>query len=174
MDEITIRDISTDRHSYRDQVAAFFRGLGEERSFIDISEARVMNSPVVIAALDGPRIIGLTGVGRKSLFLFTFIIINRAYQGRGLGRRLTAELMAQVRRFRSLTFSVMLDANVPSLKQHLAAGAQLVGHRKGTSYLFWPPAGPAGALLRTLIAAAFPFVKLYDICHDALSGTRKT
>lgn len=172
MAELTIKEIGAERGSYQREIAAFFAGLSDERSYIDISEGRVMQAVALIGAFDGAELVGLTGVGSKSLFLFTFIIINKRYQGRGLGRRLTETLMARVASLRRLTFSVMLDVNVASLRQHLAAGAKLVGHRKETSYLFWQPPGPLGSCLTLLIATLFPLVRLYDALRGG--GARET
>jgi hypothetical protein len=163
MESLHFEKISTNISYYEESIKQFLSTLNSEMKYIAISIERIMGSRSLIAVYDGPQIVGLTGL-EKRLFIFcTYVILNKKYQGKGLGKKLTVSLLKDASTLSRFIFSVMLIENIKSFHQHISAGAKLIGTRKGAYYLYWVPSGHYGFLYYWLVRLAFPFIKLYDL-----------
>ena len=99
----------------RQEVEAFLGGLQEERHFFHISPQRVMEAEYLLALKMDKELAGLTGIVRIWGAAFVFTVIQSAYQGRGLGRRIKGEMLERLGAPAELTDAV----------------CRIIGHKRG-------------------------------------------
>lgn len=125
-DEIAVR---------RDEIIDFLLGLGDERRTLFILEQNddeyyeacsclVDRSVLLLVAYSGGDVVGISGLDRRKHgnlsdllpLIFGYTVVDRRYQGKGLGSRLMSEKNKLMRRIRAFHVMEVTRENTPMRK----------------------------------------------------------
>jgi len=109
------------------------------------------------------KIIAIAGLEKKLGIIRGNLILKKTFHGKGLGKRIVAELITEAARKRyPFIMAVISDQNLGSVTLHKKIGYRLIGTRQNLSY-YVLPLTCVGKLLCASLNAIFPLFLLIDL-----------
>ncbi len=169
MSIISIIKISRGKHKYKEIISDFRDCLSNEAKFIYIPLDRIIKAHTLFVAMDGEKIVGVSGLEKKyGIVLSKFIIINKNYQGEKFSRQLTKTLINESLKNNLFIMAVNDVRNIKAWKHNIATGAKIIGQRQNLYHLFWFQSGVKGKMIFHFLKLIFPLVKIVDQCRRSV------
>lgn len=151
-------DVLTERNTYGEQIIRFLDQLDEERYYIKLTPERIMHSELVIAEFDHENIIALCGARRRFKLLWSYFLIKREHQGRGLGWKFSEELIRRSKERYNVLMSIVDSNNTKMAAVFTKTGYRLIGSRKNINY-YCVPLNWKGQIIYHVMKAGFPLIR---------------
>jgi GNAT superfamily N-acetyltransferase len=170
-----IMNITDNFNDYKGKLELFIKNLNTEKDYFPMIERSIKNSKLIFVAInDKAEIIGIAGLEKSSFFLRTYLLIQKDYQGKGIGKHIYTELLTELKRQQTkIILAVINKGNMRSLKMHIKLGYKFIGIRWDLYYLF-KPLSLHGNILFYLIKAIFPFFVIMDSLYENIYLPKKT
>jgi GNAT superfamily N-acetyltransferase len=170
-----IMNITDNFNDYKDKIELFIKNLDTEKEYFPMIERSVINSKLIFIAINGKgEIVGIAGSEKSRFFLRTYILIQKDYQGKGVGKIIYTKLLSELKKQqKKIILAVINKGNKRSLKMHIKLGYRFVGIRGDLYYLF-KPLSIESNILFYFIKAIFPFVIIVDSLYEKIYLPQKT
>jgi GNAT superfamily N-acetyltransferase len=141
------------------QVIEFINNLGTEVEFFPITIDLIMRSDYVLIARHNLKIIGLIGLEKPYYrILKTYILINKNYQGKGIGKALLMKEINDVKDDHCVIMAHIEHKNIKSITMFNSFGFKHIGKKMDLEY-FIKPFNPIGYCLYYTLKFLFPVVR---------------
>ena len=146
-------------------IDAFYRSLNEERNFVD--NPAQADIEYAIGIFNDSRLIAVAGVKRRiKVFRFSFYIIKKQYQGLGLSKQLTKQIIEHcITQKASWIFASAYCENQSAVKAWKKQGYKMI-YSDGEIARFIYPLNKRGQIVQVLIPSIcrliIPIKKLFS------------
>jgi GNAT superfamily N-acetyltransferase len=170
-----IMNITDKFNDYKDKIELFTKNLDAEKEYFPMIDRSISNSKLIFIAInEKAEIVGVAGSDKTRYFFRTYILIQKDYQGKGIGKDIYNELLSELKKQqRKIVLAVINKGNIRSLKMHIKLGYKFVGIRWNLYYLF-KPLSINSSILLYLIRIIFPFVVIVDSLYENIYLPKKT
>lgn len=160
--DVVFKNISDNLNAYTDMIDAFVKSLDSEKEFFhSICKKMIMESPLVIAAIDKNEIVGVTGVERKYFLHKGYALVKKKYQGKGFGLRFFSVMLHEAKKECDLVLGVVKPNNIRGIKLNYDAGYKIIGRRDNHEYMA-VSFNAKGRLLFNAIKIILPLLNVMD------------
>jgi RimJ/RimL family protein N-acetyltransferase len=169
-----IMNITDNFNDYKDKIELFTKNLDAEIEYFPMIDRSIRNSKLIFIAInEKAEIVGVAGSDKTRYFFRTYILIQKEYQGKGIGKDIYNELLTELKRHQiKIILAVINKGNIRSLKMHIKLGYKFVGIRWDLYYLF-KPLSIKGRISFHLIKVIFPFVVIVDSLYENIYLPKK-
>lgn len=141
-------------------ILEFLEGLDEEKKYFHFNNDKIINAELIVTRKENNKIIGLTGIYRMYGMPTFFIVVNKNYHGKGIGKGLMTELKEEINSFKYnyVILTVHIE-NKNAIHLYEKNGYKKLGIVSEVLYMILP-VNYTGKLMYFVLAASFPLIRI--------------